>query len=362
MHNIFREYFTLFNRQYQPFLLAGFSDKISSVGYMVDKKDTPSKDLSAEWLLRGALTRLGDKFDSLTGRKAVAPSSLATSQLIERLKSLLDSKAKDIPGKGKVIPHNVRLKIQWDKFSTGENDSLERLQRELLAATVDHINDRLYYTLAPIDLQVAPDYFTEGVKLLASFDSFDHSGDDANVNISLPSVPISLSPEPSPNDSEIQRSILDARINLDGKIKPMRLEVPSDGRISVGRTGGNHLVIDDPSISKIHASLSVGPEGDISVSDTGSTNGTFVNGQRMAYGEAKKLSHSDTVSFGSVEVTFEVQNKPADSEHESADNAPDNNKTAIAEFEFTSRSSETTKSSVNEKVADGETVNESGKS
>jgi pSer/pThr/pTyr-binding forkhead associated (FHA) protein len=45
-------------------------------------------------------------------------------------------------------------------------------------------------------------------------------------------------------------------------------------------------------------------EGTLLVADTGSTNGTYINGRRIAYGEARQVTDGDVVSFGDVEVRF----------------------------------------------------------
>jgi pSer/pThr/pTyr-binding forkhead associated (FHA) protein len=45
-------------------------------------------------------------------------------------------------------------------------------------------------------------------------------------------------------------------------------------------------------------------EGTLLVSDTGSTNGTFINGRRIAYGEARHVEDGDVIGFGDVEVRF----------------------------------------------------------
>ena len=118
--------------------------------------------LSPDYLLRGTLTKIADTFDRLTGRRWLPSSSLAASELISRMKTLLDAEAKIVSGKGTVVPHNIQIKMQWDKFSTDSESSIEILENELLTAAVDHINDSLYYTFAPIRLSVRPDYFTDG--------------------------------------------------------------------------------------------------------------------------------------------------------------------------------------------------------
>ena len=155
---------------------------------MSELKPVSSGKTSADWLLRGVLTKLGDIFDRFTGRRWIPSSSLAASELSERMKQLLNAEAKNVAGKGVVVPHNIKLKIQWDKFSTDSESSLKALETELLTSAVDHINDSLYYTYAPLSLEVKPDYFTEGVKLLVSFEKFNDDTTEAEVNVSVPSV------------------------------------------------------------------------------------------------------------------------------------------------------------------------------
>ena len=80
-----------------------------------------------------------------------------------------------------------------------------------------------------------------------------------------------------------------------GDIGPVRVEIPVSG-VRVGRMAvGNDLVLDDPTVSKVHASITcVGQM--IVIDDLGSTNGTTVNGTPIA-GETK-LNVGDIVEFG----------------------------------------------------------------
>ena len=48
--------------------------------------------------------------------------------------------------------------------------------------------------------------------------------------------------------------------------------------------------------------------GDLLVADTGSTNGTHINGVRIPYGEARSIADDDVVAFGDVEVRFRKAN------------------------------------------------------
>jgi pSer/pThr/pTyr-binding forkhead associated (FHA) protein len=275
---------------------------------MSDKIKTPAKkSISADWLVRGVLAKVGETFDRLTGRNWKPSSSLATSELIERLKSLFDAEAKDVGGGRKFVPHNIKLKMQWDKFSTDSETALGKLENELLIAAIDHINDRRYYTYAPLKLEIKTDYFTEGVKLSASFDKFseDEDGREAAVNVAIPDLKnVVVNPLPEvPVEPAKEIYIADFIVND----KPRRKELAfgERERLSVGRTKENDLWLDDGSVSKIHAALVWNSENQLMVADTGSTNGTFINNQRIAYGRAFVIKDGDKLKFGTVEVALE---------------------------------------------------------
>ncbi|HNQ16233.1 MAG TPA: hypothetical protein PKM58_11750, partial [Pyrinomonadaceae bacterium] len=78
---------------------------------MPDNSSTAKKTISPDWFVQGILTKIGDTFDRLTGRGWKPSSSLATSELIERLKALLDAEVKIADDGRKYVPHNIKLKI-----------------------------------------------------------------------------------------------------------------------------------------------------------------------------------------------------------------------------------------------------------
>jgi adenylate cyclase len=71
-----------------------------------------------------------------------------------------------------------------------------------------------------------------------------------------------------------------------------------EGRsLVVGRGVASDIPIYDPTISRRHAELTVGPD-DVQVTDLGSSNGTCINGRRVASG---RLRTDDVVTFGKVQ-------------------------------------------------------------
>ena len=75
---------------------------------------------------------------------------------------------------------------------------------------------------------------------------------------------------------------------------------------TIGRQEGNALVLNSDRISRLHAVIEW--DGDhYSVTDNGSTNGTFVNGKRV---QRQTLRNGDMLSIGDCEVRFLYDTRP----------------------------------------------------
>src|SRR3954465_14724198 len=93
------------------------------------------------------------------------------------------------------------------------------------------------------------------------------------------------------------------RITLpDGQQRHYSLEQPT---ITVGRASDNQLAIDETSVSRRHARLTV-ESGRVMIEDLGSANGTFVGGQRLAPNTPAPVSPNQPVRIGDVELRYEA--------------------------------------------------------
>jgi hypothetical protein len=80
-------------------------------------------------------------------------------------------------------------------------------------------------------------------------------------------------------------------------------------RVNIGRTRDNDLRIVDPTVSRLHAMLTV-RNGEAMVVDANSRNGIFVNGIQVRYA---RLDDGDLVTFGTVRFRYRVGSDAAGS-------------------------------------------------
>lgn len=81
-----------------------------------------------------------------------------------------------------------------------------------------------------------------------------------------------------------------------------------EGVYTVGRADAD-IVVGDPFVSRTHAELRVSPGG-IVVVDKGSTNGTFIDGQRMTANIENELRIGNSLRFGQTDIQWEFLGKP----------------------------------------------------
>ncbi len=74
------------------------------------------------------------------------------------------------------------------------------------------------------------------------------------------------------------------------------------GAFYIGRINGNDMIMPDYAISKRHAIIDI-ENGAYFIRDTGSTNGTRLNGSRLGK-KRTQLKDKDVISFARYEFTF----------------------------------------------------------
>ncbi|HZH89911.1 MAG TPA: FHA domain-containing protein [Pyrinomonadaceae bacterium] len=271
------------------------------------KESAPKRDEAlAERLLRRVLDRVGAVVDRSLGRAVEPQSGFTTTRLIERMNRLIDERARDDSRRGgRIAPHLMKLKIEWGTHSEAPPEAVKELENEVLAAAIDHINDQRLRTLAPVEVETLVDIFTTGITVDPSYGAFEEElrrEDEERARIAA-GVAAPAAAAAAPKNVAVH-----ARINVGKESEESTLYFkPGGKRLSVGRATDCDLSLPHASVSKIHAAILMNREGTLLVSDTGSVNGTFINGRRINYGEARQLEDGDVVGFGDVEVRFRKQ-------------------------------------------------------
>lgn len=131
--------------------------------------------------------------------------------------------------------------------------------------------------------------FRHGTKVLIG----DPNGDHVALEYFNPGVAAVVQPvlnRPAPNQP-VSKSV--------GGVSDFAL---SAGRSSIGRMGsGAAIVLESPQVSRIHTHIDTNGAGFV-ISDAGSTNGTFVNGQALK--KSRTLRDNDVIQVGPYRVTF----------------------------------------------------------
>ena len=74
------------------------------------------------------------------------------------------------------------------------------------------------------------------------------------------------------------------------------------GPLTLGRNADNNVMIASPQASRVHAEVRRAPDGGCVILDRGSSNGTMVNGERVA---AQRLRQGDLIEVGDEQFRFE---------------------------------------------------------
>jgi predicted component of type VI protein secretion system len=101
---------------------------------------------------------------------------------------------------------------------------------------------------------------------------------------------------------------LDAILYLERGPQPNLRYPLQQEQTTIGRGGGNDLVLVDPEVSRRHARIVRQPH-QYAVEDLGSTNGTFVNGQRVS--SLTALQDADVIDLGdTIRLRFVLTSPP----------------------------------------------------
>jgi hypothetical protein len=254
---------------------------------MADTKDSVLD--KAESVARRILERLGSKVGGKpTSASEHQLSPQVISDLASRIERVVESNLQeDQDGIRHIAPNRFKVMFTYEETSALTPQYIEAVGKELTAMVFEYINNRRYITRGPVELEASRDLFAKTTTVKASFDSDTNRAAGAQRARSVQGV-------------ESSKSV--CFNSSDGR--SFRVELRSDGAPAyVGRAAGSSVRIDDPSVSRLHCSLTVRTDGSVVVADVGSANGSYLNEQLLGPDEARSLNAGDVVGVGDFRLT-----------------------------------------------------------
>jgi hypothetical protein len=249
-------------------------------------------------------------------------SEVQPVEIASAIRRAMDDRAA-VMGRGRtIVPNLFTVELSdTDYDRLGGYD--EELEDELIAAAQEHAESQRYQPGGPIQVAFAsandletgvfrlrtstarrpgatPSRQSEGGYAAAAAPApqappvATRHTDDDGLDATQAQQPVAP-PKPPRRVNPADRPWLD----VDGERYPLM------GAITVlGRDDSADIILDDPGISRRHSEIRVtndGPHLVASIRDMGSTNGTFLNSERISSG---RLSDGDRITVGRTSVTY----------------------------------------------------------
>ncbi len=202
-------------------------------------------------------------------RSEVQPVELASA-----LRREADTQAA-VMGRGRTLVPNVYTitlgSSDYERVSSWQ----DALVDELASSVTEHARQQQYSFVGPVSVRFAvDDELPTGV-----------------FEVKSQRVKGTVAPAPTAAVATVNHPVLD----VDGR----RYQLTAT-RTVLGRGSDADIVVDDPGVSRKHAEITLTGDGAV-IKDLGSTNGTFVDEQRIS---ARRLYDGTQVSMGRTRITF----------------------------------------------------------
>jgi hypothetical protein len=196
-----------------------------------------------------------------------------------------------------IAPNLIELRYDYETYSQMTESRRDYLQRELRATVYEYIHNRRYATEGDVQVKVGFDIFTRKLIITAAFP------DEVEAPVATPQPAAEAKPA-------VKRCQVGLRMLSGRRLSDLHARMASDAAPSgIGRSHDNPIVIEDSTVSNFHAAFTLLPNGALWLADLGSSNGTFVNGVRLAGGDKSIVRSGDRLRFGDVEATLEVKDE-----------------------------------------------------
>ena len=236
--------------------------------------------------VRKFFEKLGGAIDFTLRRPSSPQIKTDVTALIHPLENAIEAKLRH-EGSRVIAPNLIELRYDYETYQQLTGKRRVFLERELRLSVYEYIHNRRYTTLGDVEVKLAYDMFTRKLSIKARFP-------DETVAVASETA--------TPNTAPLKP----AKFTITLRARAFEIRAESDTRITVGRTHDNALIIENSSVSSVHAAFTTSANGTIFVSDLGSSNGTFVNGVQIVMGEKTIVKSGDRLRLGDIEVTLEI--------------------------------------------------------
>ena len=237
------------------------------------------------------LDQLEAKIQSLVENQltGIMPGIKLEDRIIQKLAIALKQNIIEQKDKGAVAPNIYNLVVASNSAPLWENSRIIDTLKYIIFTAGKDVG--LIFETAPTIIITTDDNYSEGeVSVMAS-----HKLEPVEETHGMATN--------TSNDSEANDTIPENAFLI---IEGVRVHPLKESVVNIGRRLENHLVIDDPRISRNHAQLRA-IKGRFVLFDLNSTGGTFVNGQRTSQ---TVLYPGDVISLAGVALIFGQDNPP----------------------------------------------------
>ncbi len=242
-------------------------------------------------MMNAKLDQLEAKLQSLFEDQimAILPGLSTEDRIIQKLALALKQNIVEQKGESLISPNTFTLIVAVDSAPKWKEPRVMDALKNVISAAVRDVGLRLE-TPPTITITIDGTYSEKDVSVIASH-KLEPVEDTKGMAI-----------ETEKDDKNSETFPDNAFLIVEGvKVYPLK-----DPVVNVGRRLENHLVIDDPRISRNHAQLRA-INGRYVLFDLNSTGGTFVNGQRTSQ---TVLYPGDVISLAGVALIFGQDNPP----------------------------------------------------
>lgn len=216
-----------------------------------------------------------------------AKAEVQPVEIASRLRRELDNKAMTVDAGRTLVPNVFDAKLSPSDFQRAQEWG-SSLAEELCDVVIRHVNGQNYTLQGPVRVS-----FTRDSELKAGVFEIQSRTEKSGGG----SAPAAPRPK-RPNAPARQPAQLQPVLDMNGQ--RYSLNAPS---IILGRSSDADIMVDDTGVSRRHLEIRSG-SGRTRAVDLGSTNGSYVNGQRID-GEVD-LTDGATISMGRTKITFRL--------------------------------------------------------